>query len=119
MAMLIIVAMLYILATVADLLMPSHQQNRAAEFVNLLAKELRKAGWHVGEPPHSAEGGADIVARQGKKIYVFELKASSEARKDRAIPLISQAILEAKRLDRDTVPSAAQQLCQPSWRGIT
>ncbi|MBV9180607.1 MAG: hypothetical protein JO356_04790 [Acidobacteria bacterium] len=37
------------------------------------------------------------MARHGNRIYVFELKASSEPRKDRAVPLISQAILEAKR----------------------
>ena len=49
------------------------------------------------QPPGSADGASDIVARQGKKIFVFELKASSEARKDRAINLISQAILEARR----------------------
>lgn len=66
-------------------------------FVDLLAKALQKATWHVDRPLVSADCGADVVARQGKKIYVFELKASSEARKDRAIPLISQAILEAQR----------------------
>ena len=77
--------------------MPAHHQNRGMEFVNLLAKWLRKAGWHLEQLPESADRGAHIVARQDKKIYVFELKASSEARKDRAIPLISQAILEAQR----------------------
>lgn len=77
--------------------MPAHRQNRGTEFVNLLTKVLRKAGWHVEQPQESADRGADIVSRHGKKIYVFELKASSEARKDRAIPLISQAILEAQR----------------------
>jgi len=77
--------------------MPSHQQNRAAEFDNLLTKTLQKAGWHVKQSPRSADNGADIVARNGKNIYVFQLKALSESRKDRAIPLISQAILEAQR----------------------
>src|SRR5207245_10114056 len=78
--------------------MPAHQQNRGAEFVTLLAKVLQKDGWHIEQPPVYADSGADLMARQGKKIYVFELKASSEARKDRAIPLISQAILEAQRV---------------------
>ena len=78
--------------------MPAHQQNRGAEFVTLLAKALQKAGWHIEQQPVSADSGADIMARQGKKIYVFELKASSEPRKDRTIPLISQAILEAQRV---------------------
>src|SRR5215467_338193 len=77
--------------------MAAHLQNRGTAFVNLLAKALQKAGWHVEQPPESADRAADIVARQGKKIYVFELKVSSEARKDRAVPLISQAILEAQR----------------------
>ncbi len=76
--------------------MPAHQQNRGTEFVNLLAKALQKAGWHVEQLPVSADRGADIVARQGKDVLVFQLKASSESRKDRAIPLISQAILEAQ-----------------------
>lgn len=73
--------------------MPADPQNRRKGFVNLLAKALQKAGWHLEQPPESAH----IVARLGKEIYVFGLKASSEARKDRAIPLISQAILEAQR----------------------
>ena len=97
MAMLIIAAMLYTMAVLANFFMPAHGQNREAGFVDLLAKALQKTGWHVEQPPESADRAADIVALQGKEIYVFELKASSEARKDRAIPLISQAILEAQR----------------------
>ena len=97
MAMLIIAAMLYTMAVLANFFMPAHGQNRGAGFVDLLAKALQKTGWHVEQPPESADRAADIVALQGKEIYVFELKASSEARKDRAIPLISQAILEAQR----------------------
>jgi Holliday junction resolvase-like predicted endonuclease len=76
--------------------MPPNQQNRLMEFEELLAKALHKMGWEV-ERSSRSEGEADIVARHGNSIYVFELKASSESRKDRAIPLISQAILEAKR----------------------
>jgi hypothetical protein len=97
MAMLIIVAMLIRNSHVSGFVMPAHRQNRGTGFVNLLANALQKAGWHVEQPPESTDRGADLVARQGKKIYVFDLKASSEARKDRAIPLISQAILEAQR----------------------
>ncbi len=77
--------------------MPPHQQNRVAEFRHLLAKALQKEGWHVKQSTQSAAGGADVVARHGNKLYIFQLKASSESRKDRAIPLISQAILEAQR----------------------
>lgn len=77
--------------------MPSHQQNRVAEFGTLLTRTLQKAGWHVKQSLRPADEGADIVALHGKNIYVFQLKALSESRKDRAIPLISQAILEAQR----------------------
>src|SRR5215469_16738188 len=77
--------------------MPAGRLNRGMGFVNLLAKALQKASWRVEQTKEVADCRADILARQGKKIYVFELKASSEARKDRAIPLISQAILEAQR----------------------
>src|SRR5215467_15336236 len=77
--------------------MPAGRLNRGMGFVNLLAKALQKASWRVEQTKEVADCRADILARQDKKIYVFELKASSEARKDRAIPLISQAILEAQR----------------------
>ena len=94
------------------LLCMPHQQNRRTGFVHLLAKALQKAGWQVEQPPESADPGADIVARQGKKTYVFELKASSEARKDRAIPLISQAILEAQTAAGRV---SARAIPVPSW----
>src|SRR5215467_8238510 len=77
--------------------MPAGRLNRGMGFVNLLAKALQKASWRVEQTKEVADCRADILARQGKKIYVFELKGSSEARKDRAIPLISRAILEAQR----------------------
>lgn len=88
--------MLNIAAMLTTLFMP-HQKDRVKDFQNHLAQALRSAGWQVKRSSRSAQGEADIVARHGNRIYVFELKASSEPRKDRAIPLISQAILEAKR----------------------
>jgi hypothetical protein len=42
----------------------------------------------VKQSSRSAHNDADIVARNGKNIYVFQLKALSESRKDRAIALI-------------------------------
>jgi len=108
--MLTTMAMLIIVALLMGTSMPPHQQNRLMEFGDLLAKALHKVGWQVERSSHSAEGEAGIVARHGKKIYVFELKASSEPRKDRAIPLISQAILEAQkaaaRVSKRAIPVA-------------
>jgi len=81
-------------------------QNRAVEFKKLLAKALQKAGLQVSKSSESADRGVDIVARQSKKIYVFELKVSSESRKDRAIPLISQGILEVQQAAATAFPEA-------------
>src|SRR5882762_6197018 len=92
MAMLVITAMIDL-----DLPMPASHQNRAAGFEDLLAKLIQRAGWQVKSPSKSEDSGADLVARRGNKAYLFQIKAASEARKDRALPLISQAILEVHR----------------------
>src|SRR5215469_14827174 len=76
--------------------MPSHQPSRVSEFDKLLTRTLQNAGWQVKQSRRS-DFGVGIEARQGKNIYVFQFKVLSESRKDRAIPLISQAILEAQR----------------------
>ena len=66
------------------------------EYERLVADVLRRAGLHVEASSGPGDPGIDIRARLGKKNYVFEIKSSSEARKDRAIPLIAQAILEVQ-----------------------
>src|SRR5260370_16579691 len=89
---------------------PNHNRSlgRAAEFERLLAEIFRQAGWRVDRQPKLADGQPDLVARHGGKKYVFELKVSSEGRKDRAVPLISQALLEvrlsARRLPAPAIP---------------
>src|SRR5882672_5011203 len=77
--------------------MSASHQNRAAGFEDLLAKLIQRAGWRVKSPSKSEDSGVDLVARHGNKAYLFQIKAASEARKDRALPLISQAILEVHR----------------------
>jgi hypothetical protein len=77
--------------------MPASHQNRAAGFKDLLAKLIHRAGWQVKSPSKSEDSGVDLVVRHGNKAYLFQIKAASEARKDRALPLISQAILEVRR----------------------
>ena len=70
--------------------------NRRPDYERLVADILRRAGLHVKGPSRSGEPGIDIRAHLGKKNYIFEIKSSSESRKDRAIPLIAQAILEVQ-----------------------
>src|ERR1041385_9138762 len=78
------------------LYMSSANPNRHIEYERLVADFLRRAGLHVEPSSGPGDPGIDIRARLGRKNYIFEIKSSSEARRDRAIPLIAQAILEAQ-----------------------
>jgi hypothetical protein len=53
---------------------------------------------------------ADLIIDAGRKKYVIEVKVSSEGRRDRLIPLLSQAILQAqavaRRLPKPAMPIA-------------
>ena len=57
---------------------------------------FRRAGWRVIRQPRIAEIHSDLLVRLGDRQYVVEIKNSPEARRDRLIPLLSQAILQAK-----------------------
>lgn len=76
--------------------MPSSRPNRRLDSEHLIAEVLRQGGFHVEDGIGHGDRGLDIRARLGKKNYIFEIKSSSESRKDRAIPLIAQAILEVQ-----------------------
>lgn len=58
---------------------------------------LGKAGWEVDRSEANHSHQADLVVRRGKASYAVEVKAASEGRGDRLIPLWSQAYLEATR----------------------
>jgi hypothetical protein len=70
--------------------------SRSQEYEKLLSKLFQRAGWRVERQPEGVDAGVDLIAQHGHDRYVIQLKASSEARKDRAVPLMSQAILEAQ-----------------------
>jgi hypothetical protein len=62
-----------------------------------IADLFEKNGWAVErEPERAASLRPDLAIRKGKYVYVVEIKAASEARSDRVIPLLSQAILQAQ-----------------------
>jgi Holliday junction resolvase len=69
---------------------------RSDEFEKMVAQVLRKAGWRVRRPSSAADKGPDLVFDTNGKTYVVQLKSSSEGRGDRLIPLLSQAILQAR-----------------------
>jgi Holliday junction resolvase len=71
-----------------------------AEFESIVADAFRKAGWRVRRQPAAGDMRADLVVDEGAKKYVVEVKSASEGRRDRLIPLLSQAILEAQSFAR-------------------
>jgi hypothetical protein len=53
-------------------------------------------GWKVQREPAVGPHQVDLVVRKGREVLLIEVKALSEGRPDRVIPLLSQAILQAK-----------------------
>jgi hypothetical protein len=71
-----------------------------AEFESILAGVFRKKGWRVRRHPAAGDMQADLIIDAGEKKYVVEVKAASEARRDRLVPLLAQAILQAQAIAR-------------------
>lgn len=80
------------------------------EFKSILANLFRKAGWRVQRALRGKDMQPDLVVDSGGKQYIIEIKVCSEGRRDRLIPLLSQAILQARaiaqRFPAPTVPVA-------------
>src|ERR1700721_31144 len=66
------------------------------EFEDLLADLFRQHGWRVKKEHSVAEEGVDLVVSRRNDRYIIELKTASEGRSDRLVPLLSQAILQAR-----------------------
>ena len=64
----------------------------ARDYRPLLANIFRQRGWRVKQ---QSKGAALSISR-GSQRFLVELKAASEGRPDRLIPLLSQAILQAR-----------------------
>jgi hypothetical protein len=77
---------------------PSVRHDRQAELESLVVDVFREGGWNIVKQPGPAKGGPDLVAEHAGKKYIVEIKRSSEGRADRVIPLVAQAILEARNL---------------------
>ena len=74
----------------------SRAGSKGAEFERLLADALRRGGWRIIREPSPGDVHPDLVFARGDQVFIAELKRSSEGRRDRLIPLISQAILQAQ-----------------------
>lgn len=61
-----------------------------------LAQAFRRAGWKVHQEQAIGERHADLLVQRGDLTYVVELKVAAEGRRDRLMPLLAQAILQAQ-----------------------
>jgi hypothetical protein len=85
--------------------MPSHYPNPSvgneAQLGLLVAGLFRENGWKVLNQPREENVAPDLIAsRPGRKL-IIEIKRASEGRRDRVIPLLSQAALEAAYYSRN------------------
>jgi Holliday junction resolvase len=78
-----------------------------AEFERIVANLFRKGGWRVRRHLKAGDFRADLVVDAGGKKYLVEVKAASEGRRDRLVPLLSQAILQAQAYARQFPEPAA------------
>ncbi len=68
----------------------------------LVAQIFDAHGWQVQRGPAvGPHHRADLLVRKDQQVYLVEVKALSEGRPDRVIPLLSQAILQAKAYARE------------------
>lgn len=78
---------------------PTGSRYREAE--SSVADLLRSHGWQP-DPSHDSAGArADLVLERDGKRFAVEVKALVEGRADRALPLLSLAILQAKAHARE------------------
>src|SRR5579864_8191038 len=64
-------------------------------YENQLVDLFRNSGWEVRREPQ-VPGEADLVVKKGNLEYVIELKRAPESRRDRVVPLLAEAILQAQ-----------------------
>lgn len=68
---------------------------QAEEYERELVRMLQHSGWKVFPRPSSL-GEADVLAEKGDLKYAIELKRAPESRRDRVVPLLAEAILQAQ-----------------------
>ena len=73
---------------------------RAAALEQRVAEAFRHARWKVRRPSHAGRNEADLVVRHRDRSYAVEVKSAAEGRRDRLVPLLAQAILQAQAFAR-------------------
>lgn len=86
----------------------SKTSQRTAQALRRVAGLFEAKGWKI-QASEPGGTGPDLVIRRRGKRYRVVLKATSEDRADRVIPLLSQAVLEARAYalqSRGSIPLA-------------
>ena len=91
----------------AELPGKSSQPERWRQAADRLQLIFGRAGWKLKSLPREQSFDADLLVRRGKHAYVVELKAASEGRSDRLIPLFAQAALQLMRCADRKAPGLA------------
>ena len=79
---------------------PNQPVDSEAQLGRIVGSLFREEGWKVVEEPREKNVAPDFLVSKNGKKFVVELKRASEGRKDRVIPLLSQAALEAVHYSR-------------------
>ncbi len=74
--------------------------SRSSQAKLSVTEHFRTHGWKVRRRPAAGPDQPDLLVQKGGHAYVVEVKAHSEGRADRIIPLLSQAILQAQSYAR-------------------
>jgi len=77
---------------------PIPPKGSASVYERQLAGLFRRNGWQVKVHPSLGNQQADLIVAQNGFHYIVELKAASEGRRDRLVPLLAQAVLQAQAL---------------------
>jgi hypothetical protein len=84
--------------------MPGHYPNplldNEAQLERLVAGLFRERGWKVLKQPREEDSRPDLIAERSGERFIIEIKRASEGRRDRIIPLLSQAALDAAYYSR-------------------
>ena len=77
-------------------IMPSAPWRSEFRAEDLVAELFSAHGWKVQRQLDIGPYEVDLVVSKGRRAFAVEVKAFSEGRRDRVIPLLSQAILQAR-----------------------
>jgi hypothetical protein len=81
----------------SDINKKSSASEREQRAESLLAEMFENAGWRVKRESHRHGARVDFVVRRSRVTYAVEVKAGTEGRGDRLVPLFAQAVLQSLR----------------------